>query len=60
MFDSDAFVTSTLTVLFRYTVTCHLTVVVGLLSHVTQMLTEQTGCSLAAAGGTTSQLLMAA
>ena len=34
--------------------TCPLTVVVGLLSRVSRMLTAQTGCSLAAAGGMTA------
>ena len=60
MFDSDAFVTSSLTFLFRYTVTCPLTVVVGLSSHVSQMLTVQIGCSIAVAGGMTLQLPLAA
>lgn len=47
-------------VFLRFTVTCPLTVVVGLSSHVSQMLIVQTGCSLAAAGGMTSHLHTAA
>ena len=44
----------------RCTVTCPLTVVVGLSSHVSQMLTVQTGCSPAATGGMTAHLHTAA